>query len=190
MNHIKLVLKYLIALIVTPQERWQMLAANNQQPESRENHVFTEYYLYLMGYVGILVFLSVGFYAKEPVWVATAMRSVVTFLASFFLGPYVAHFALSWIIPLAWGIEHTKERMMVFIYYAMSFQMVALLFTEMFRASLFNLVYIYLFYIVWSAAVPYLGIPSRRRTSFTIITSSVLFLSHWLIATVMGLFGN
>ncbi len=190
MNHIKLVLKYLVALVVTPQERWKMLASDDQQPESRENHVFSEYYLYLMGFVGILVFLVVGFYARESMWAATAMRSVVTFLASFFLGPYMAQFALSWVIPLIWGVEHTKERLLVFIYYTMSVQMLAYLLTEIFRASLFNLVYIYLFYIVWCAALPYLGIPARRRISFTIVTSTVLFLSQWLIATVMGLFGN
>lgn len=167
-----------------------MLAADDRQPESRENHVFSEYYLYLMGFTGLFVFLTFGFYAQEEVWAATAMRGVVTFLASFFLGPYVAHFALSWIIPLIWGIEHTKERLMVFIYYAMSFQMVAYLLVGMFRVSLFNLIYIYLFYIVWCAALPFLGIPARRRISFTIITSAVLFMSHWIVATIMGLFGN
>lgn len=186
MLQFKYILKYLISLVVNPEQTWQFLA-NQEGQESKADYMQRNYYFPMWGVIAICLFLLKGFSTEEFSF-EVAMKSAVSFMLSYFAGLYLAAFLLRLAFEWCWGILLDKERLQVFVGYAMSFLMaVDLLMSLMPSISFVAFVNLYLVYIVWCATISYLGVEENRRWSSTFLISAVVFCSPWLIGCLMRL---
>lgn len=198
MRQVKTIVKYFLALVLSPQERWSYLT-DRTLPEAQSEHVNQHYYMPLMGFCAACMFLLRGMQGGESFNLELALKAGTAFLVAFLAGPYVAYFilkcvcypALKAIMMSDLRVDTERERFMVFVFYAMSFDMVmTVLSTLMHNFRFFDLLYLYLFGIVWAASTPFLGVPATRRLSFSLVTTVGLFVSHWCVSWMLGLVGR
>lgn len=190
MNQVKTIIKYFIALVWSPQLRWQYLT-DRELPEAQAEHVSRYYYWPLMGCCAVCLFLLRGMFgASGGFSLEMALRSATSFLLSFLAGPYVAQFLLSR-LGRFYGVTAGREQLFVFILYTLSFDMVIeVLSALMHGIRFFDLLILYQGVIVWAASTTFLGVSASRRLGFTLLTSVVLFGSHWLFGPILDYVGS
>lgn len=190
MEQVKAIFKYFVALVSSPQARWQYLT-DRELPEAQPDHVSRYYYWPLMGFCAVCIFFLQGLHATaDPFSLELALRSATAFVVSFLAGPYVAQFVLERTLRNLYRVEVDADRLMIFIFYTLSYDMVAdLLSAVMYGNRFIDLLLVYQVFIVWSASTTLFGISSSRLL-FSLLTTAVLFGSHWIIACVLGLMGR
>ena len=189
MEQLRLIVKFFLSLVVNPEQTWQYLS----DPSVREadvDYVQRNYYLPMMGAIAVVVFILTGIHF-EPFNLEHAMKASVAFLVAFFAGPYVAEFILQHFMVRFYDTEPDKQRLQLFVYYTLSYEMGVQLVSRLMPSIRFaDLLVVYLAYIVWCASAIFFGIEERRRLSFSIWTTVILFITHWSIVAIMQLMGR
>lgn len=185
MQQLKYILKFLLSLINESQQTWNSLKDENAN-ESKLEYMQTNYYLPMMGVVALLIFVLVGW--GSPFDIEHAMKDAVSFLAAFFLSPYLANVVLRKAFAKFMNITFDKEKLQVFISYSLSYLMLVRLFTATFpHIKFLTFCSLYIFYIVWSASDVYMGVPEKNRWKFTAMASIAMLLSPIVVEEIMSL---
>lgn len=184
-QQLKYILKYLLSLINEPEQTWKYLK-DGDVDESKPEYMQTNYYLPMMGVVAILLFLLRGW--GSPFDMEHAMKAAVSFLAAYFLGPFLANVLLQKTYGKMMNFSFDKDRLQVFIGYCMSFLMLVKLFSASFpHIKFLTFCALYVFYIVWSASDVYFGVAEKDRWRFTAVASFSVWLSPYIIERLMSM---
>lgn len=184
-QQLKYILKYLLSLINEPEQTWNYLK-DGDVDESKPDYMQNNYYLPMMGVVALLLFLMKGW--GTPFDIEHAMKTVVSFLAAFFLSPYLASFLLNQTYGRMKQMEFDKDKLQIFVGYCLSFLMLVNLFSASFPTIKFlTFCSLYLFYIIWCASDVFMGIEEKERWKFTAIAFFMIWLSPIIIEKLMSL---
>ena len=183
MQQLKYILKYILSLLNEPEQTWKFLTEDDVD-EAKLEYMQTNYYLPMMGVVAVLLFFLAGW--GDPFSIERAMKQAVSFVAAFFVSPYLASFVLNQACEKLIGVSFNREKLQVFVAYSLSFLMTVDLLKATFPHIKFLAFFaLYMFYIVWCASDGYFGLAERNRWKFTSISFFVIWLSPILVTRIM-----
>lgn len=185
MQQLKYIIKYLLSLINNPEQTWLYLKDGDVR-EAKTDYMQTNYYLPMLGVVGLFLFVKSGW--GETFDIEIAMKSSVSFMAAFFVAPYLAIVLLEKIYGRLMDFQFDKDKLTLFVGYCLSFLMLVRMFSASFpHIKFLTFCSLYLPYIIWCGADVFIGIGEKERWKFTIVASCVMWVSPAIVEKLMSL---
>jgi len=182
---IKVIFRTAIALIFRPSEAWKKL--KERQKEDAES--FLSDFIYpLVGLVTIASFVGILLTRKEfdvQIALKASILSLLSVLGGFFLASYLVNEVWRKIFHR----ENSFKLCMCFVGYSSSLMymlnIVLSLLPEFFFLRFFSL---YIIYIAWEGAIPYMGITEEEQLKFVGISTVIIILTPIVLELAFGLF--
>lgn len=185
MQQLKYIIKYLLSLLNEPEQTWKYLKDGDVK-EAKLDYMQTNYYLPMMGVVAVCLFLMAGW--GKTFNIEHAMKTAVSFVAGFFLAPYLASVLLEKTYGRIMKYTFDKDRLQLFVGYSLSFLMLVRLFSASFpHIKFLTFCSLYIVYIIWCAADVYVGIGEKDRWKFTTTAFFEIWLSPIIIEKLMSM---
>lgn len=184
MFQLKYIIKFLLSLIINPEQTWRYLSDSTIK-EADPEFVHRNYYLPFFGGSAAIIFLSCGL-DVEGFDLERAMKNMVPFLVAYFAGPFMATLVLKYVCVQIGSIVVPKPRLEMFVAYSISY----LMFVEVLSRIISTIAFIpfasiYIIFIVWNST-EMLGVIEKSRVTFSLFSSFTLFLSPRILQMLMG----
>ena len=179
----KEIFQWVIAIITQPAKAWDLLAKKDEKDDE-----FLSRFVYpLIGLVTVAAFLGVLFTRKE-FDIELALKSSIKTLVSSFGGFYLASYFLNELWQGLFKREKDMKLCQRFVGYSSSLMfalnIILMLLPEFFFLRIFIL---YILYIVWDGAGPYMQIEDNIRLKFVSITTAIILITPLLIEFILVL---
>ena len=182
---IKVIFSTAIALIFKPAETWKKL--RDKQKEDYEK--FLSDFIYpFVGLVTIASFIGILFTRKEfdvQIALKASILSLISVLGGFFLASYL----VNEVWRKMYHRENNFKLCMCFVGYSSSLMymlnILLSLLPEFFFLRFFAL---YIIYIVWEGAIPYMDVTEEEQLKFVGISTALIILTPLAIEVALGLF--
>ena len=182
---IKVIFTTAIALIFKPAEAWKKLKERQKEDDEK----FLPDFIYpFIGLVTIASFLGVLFTRKEfdvQIALKASILSLLSVLGGFFLASYFVNEVWR---KMFHRVNNFKQ-CMCFVGYSSSLMymlnILLSLLPEFFFLRFFSL---YIIYIAWEGAIPYMGVTEEEQLKFVGISAAIIILTPLALELVLGLF--
>ncbi|MDR1720002.1 MAG: YIP1 family protein [Dysgonamonadaceae bacterium] len=182
MNELKEIAELFGRFISQPSKEWKALS----ESQETDNEQFYRRYLYpIFGMITLVAFVGL-FLTNAHFDLQLALKRSILSITSVFIGFYLAAFLLSEGLIRVFHQPRELNLCQRFTGYASlpiysSFILLSL-FPEFFFIYLFTL---YSIYIVWEGAIPYMQMNESEQLKFTVLASTIILLSPYLINLLM-----
>ena len=182
---IKIIFNTAIALIFKPMETWKKLS----EKQKEDNELFLPDFIYpFVGLVTVASFVGILFTRKEfdvQIALKASILSLLSVLGGFFLASYL----VNEVWRKMFHRENSFKQCLCFVGYASSLMfmlnILLSLLPEFFFLRFFSL---YIIYIVWEGAIPYMKVTEDEQLKFVSISTAIIILTPLAIEFALGLF--
>ncbi len=191
---LKNIFDLLVRLISQPAKAWSMLAGKQENNNER----FYKSYLYpLFGIVALLSFVGVLLAAQEGQrfeisfgeHLQFALKNCVRMTIITFAGFHLASYILSEVMRKIFKRPGELKLCQRFVGYSSSAVYLLILTRSLFPSLFFLYIFLlYVVYIIWEGAIPYMKIEENDQLKFTLWSGAVVLLTPFLIEVIMGAF--
>jgi len=174
----------LFNLIVYPENAWKSCS---EEQDTDDTLFFKSYLNPILGMIALFAFVGILLYRQ--IWdVQIAIKQVIKETVPYFVGYYIAVFALSRLSMKFFEEELPDPICERFTGYASAAIYAVAMFHALFPAFPFvQLLTIYTFYIVWQGAIHYLQIKEDYLIKFTIFASILIILAPLIVQVLLKL---
>ncbi len=187
MDKAKYIVKYLISLVTRPEQTWLYLA-QGEVPESKPQHMHTNYYLPLLGFMSLWLFLAAGMGGEETFSLQEGMTSMVPAAVAYFVGPYLAMFLLRELLATSYFKlkQPDNDRLQLYVFYSTSYLMLVEMAASLLPTIAFvRLAAYYLIYITWTGASTMIRVEEHRRWIFGFFAFLVIYFSPSVVIRIL-----
>ncbi len=188
---LKNIFDLLVRLISQPAKAWSMLA--DKQENDNEN--FYKSYLYpLFGIVALLSFVGVLLTTPEGQHESLSfnghlqygLKNCIRLIIITFAGFHLASYILSEVMKKIFNRPGELKLCQRFVGYSSSLVYILILTRSLFPSLFFLYIFLlYVVYIIWEGAIPYMKMEENDQLKFTIWTGAIVLLTPFLIEIIM-----
>lgn len=172
-------------LLSDPSKEWTRLSQNDtcEEKEQKEKHeLFLKHFLYpLIGIASLGSFFG-GLFASETFSLETPLKRFILTFCSYFGGIHLVAILLKEASNALFQDTFDTPKCLRFSGYLFALPLVISVVLSLFPAFFFlNICNLYVVYLVWKGAEPYMGIPASDKLKYVCITSAlVLFIPFFI----------
>jgi len=193
---LKRIYDLLVGLISQPAKTWNILS--NKQVNNNEN--FFKSYLYpLLGIVALLSFVGVFITMSEPEGIRTklnigehfqfALKNCLRLAIITFAGFHTASYILSEVMKKLFNRPGELSLCRRFVGYTSAFVYLMILIRSLFPSLFFLYIFLlYVVYIIWEGAIPYMKIEEKDQMKFTVWAGAIVLLTPFLVEIIIVAF--
>ena len=190
---LKKIYDLLVGLISQPAKTWSSLS--NKQVNN--NELFFKSYLYpLLGIVALLSFVGVFISMTEGEGIRTrlsigdnfqfALKNCIRLVIITFAGFHTASYILSEVMKKIFKRPGELILCQRFVGYNSAFVYLLILIRSLFPSLFFLYIFLlYVVYIIWEGAIPYMKIEENDQMKFTIWTGAIVLLTPFLVEIII-----
>lgn len=168
--------------IQRPSEDAEYSFEEEDSKKNEKHELFLKQFLYpLLGFATLAAFI--GGLVDSGTWsLEQPLKKAILTFCSYFGGLYLAAIALKESYKKLFGDTLDRQRCQRFVGYSLALPLLVSMFLSLFPSFFFLMVCdLYIVYIVWEGAEPYMGVPKEYRLKFTAIASLLVLLVPFII---------
>jgi hypothetical protein len=169
-----------------PANAWKEVSEN---PDTKKSYL-SDFFYPLVGLASFAAFVSC-FFDGDLTFKQQLTQGIQLFIVSFvalFGGFFLTTRVLSWAFVRWFGLPSRLDKVELLTVYAQAPVLVVSVLTQLIAELFFlKLLFLYVFAIVWEAAINYYEIPPKLQGRFTLLAGAVILISPQLIEIVLKL---